>query len=116
MSSGNFVNSFYEANNGDIYAIRLQPETIDAAFNPAPAGPADQPTRARVSGSRRGYGMFARMANFSRQVGTPPNAVSVGLRLPILTPDAANELEPNDTISYQTNTWTFTSLTGEVKR
>lgn len=116
MSSGNFTNTFYEANNGDIHAIRVQPETIDAAFNPAASGPADQSLRARVSGSRRGYGMFARMANFSRQVGSPPTAVTVGLRIPILTPAAANEFEPGDTITYQTNTWTFTSLTGEVRR
>lgn len=54
MSSGAFIRTFYEADNGDILACRAQQETLDAnvgAVNTAPAGP---PTAGRPAMSLRG--------------------------------------------------------------
>lgn len=64
MSSGRFLRAFYTLNNGEKAAIRVQPETgalvLNGVTNTIPAGPATWPVRARVSGSRRGLGTFAR--------------------------------------------------------
>ena len=64
MSAGAFVLSKYEANNGDIYPIRLQPESLDLEIatvsNDEPAGAVDQPTRAKVSRARGAIGIRPR--------------------------------------------------------
>jgi len=89
MSAGPFTISKYEADNGDIYAIRVQPETLLAnigGVNAAPAGAVDQATSARVTGGNRKIGIKARSVTI-RFTATPPTDYKAdGLyRVPILT-------------------------------
>lgn len=62
---GEFDRSKYEATNGDIYAVRVQPETLTLTLggvaNTAPTAAVDQTIRAKVSGSRRSYGIHTRL-------------------------------------------------------
>lgn len=80
MSAGAFSNSFYEDDDGDIHPIRLQPETLAATFNAvvnaAPAGPVDNEVSARVTGSRRGLGLFARYVTVKFTGDLPPGYVA----------------------------------------
>ncbi len=64
MSAGSFVDGFYELNNGDIAAIRVQPETaalvLDTVTNAIPTGPATLPVSAKVSKTNREIGIGPR--------------------------------------------------------
>lgn len=65
MSAGTFEIGKYEDNNGNVYEVRVQPEskglTLDSVANAYPAGDAapDLPTLA-ISQSRRGFGVKVR--------------------------------------------------------
>jgi hypothetical protein len=100
MSSGAFVRSFYELDNGDVARCRVQPETI-AGFNSPPAGPATVPGSARMNGSRRKAGINARSVSLAWTAAPPagykPDAV---VRVPILDPDVYNGLDLGDTVTY----------------
>lgn len=89
MSAGPFSRSFYADDDGEIHPIRLQPETLAATFagtaNAAPAGPATSDISARVSGSRRGKGLFARYVTIAFTA-TPPTGYAVGGRYKIAVP------------------------------
>lgn len=90
MSQGFFIDTRYEADNGSIYPIRVQPETITlvvgGTINAPPAGAIDQFSSARVSGGRRRIGVKARQIRFVF-VGAAPDGYEDGsiLTLPILT-------------------------------
>jgi hypothetical protein len=93
VSSGAFVDSFYESNAGDIHPIRVQPESIIAGFNPAAIGPTTNSQRVYVTGSNRSRGAKAR-ALLARWVGAPPAGYVNGgrIRLAVFTPNAYNAL------------------------
>ena len=105
MSSGRFVRSRYESDGGEIYSIRLQPETIAAVFdgtaNAAPTGAVTTEISAQVSRGKRSIGMNARTANV-RFTSDPPTGYAEGqvYRIPILTPDLYNELTTDTIGSY----------------
>lgn len=98
MSAGDFVNSKYQSDEGGIYAIRVQPETlaltINGTANTAPAGDVDQEGLARVSGSRRRIGLKARLVRFRFTAAPTGGGYSVGdiLSLPILTQATYNAI------------------------
>lgn len=102
MSAGQFERTKYEADNGDIYPIRVQPETLAATFggtaNAAPTGAVDQQGLARVSGGNRRIGIKARSVTIAF-TGTPPTGYEPNqlLRVPILTLDLYNAINPNST-------------------
>lgn len=102
MSAGAFERSRYEANNGDVHAIRVQPETealvLNGIANGPTADPIDQNLRARVSGGNREYGLKARSATIA-WTGAPPSGYEPDqlLRVPILTPDLYDSLIPDAT-------------------
>lgn len=92
MSAGNFVRSFYEADNGEIHPIRVQPETVAAnvgAANTAPAGPATVGISARVSGGARQLGLTARKVRLAFTATVPAGyAEDSIITIPVLTPAA----------------------------
>lgn len=102
MSAGQFERTKYEADNGDIYPIRVQPETLAATFggtaNAAPTGAVDQQGLARVSGGNRRIGIKARSVTIAFTA-TPPTGYEPNqlLRVPILTLDLYNAINPNST-------------------
>lgn len=105
MSAGAFVISRYEANNGDIFPIRIQPETLALTLggtaNSAPTDPVDQSIFARTGGGRRRYGRQARQVRI-RFTAAPPTGYAAGsvITLPALTPEFFNSLTPDSTGTY----------------
>ena len=105
MSTGAFVLSKYEANDGTIYPVKIQPETLDLTLgsaNTAPAAAADGPVLAKVSKTRRAYGVGCRKVSFKFTAETPPTGYSKGqvLSLPILKPTLWNTLKAGVTGTY----------------
>lgn len=90
MSSGSFLaTGKYEADNGDIHRIRVQPETVAANIggaNSVPAGAVDQASSARVGGGNRQIGVKARSVTV-RFTATVPDGYAENqlYRVPILT-------------------------------
>lgn len=94
MSTGPFLDAFYQSDTGEIHRIRIQPETASLArggiTNTIPAGPATNDQQVRVSASRNSIGVKARKVRF--RLTTPTNVggiIAAGsvLELPWLQPD-----------------------------
>lgn len=91
MSAGSFVDSTYEMNDGNIVAIRVQPETLTLDIDGANAPPIGAVSigdlSAKVSGSKRAKGVNARTVTVEF-TSTVPDGYEPGgiIRLPILTP------------------------------
>ena len=104
MSAGAFVSSRYQADNGDIRGIRVQPETLAAnigGLNSAPTGAINATGRARVGGGNRQYGIKARSVTI-RFTSTPPDGYKADqlYRIPIMTPARFNAIDTDDTGTY----------------
>lgn len=89
MSAGSFLaTGKYEADNGDIYRIRVQPETVAAnigGVNAVPAAAVNQSSSARVGGGNRQIGVKARSVTV-RFTATVPDGYAANqlYRVPIL--------------------------------
>lgn len=102
MSAGAFSRSKYEADNGDVYAVRVQPETLAATFggtaNAAPSGAVDQQVSARVGGGNRQIGIKTRAVSVAWTGGAPTGyKADEILRIPILTKDLYDAITTNST-------------------
>lgn len=106
MASGTFSRSKYQADNGDIHPVRVQPETIAAVFAPgganaAPAAAVDNVTYARVGGGRRRYGIKCRSVRIQFQDPAPADyAPGSTISLPVLTQAVYNAITPGGTVNY----------------
>jgi len=103
MSSGAFTLSKYESNAGNIYPIRVQPETIAATIggaNAAPTGAVDQEVSARANGSARQIGMNARTVSVRLTAELPGYKADSVLRIPILTPARWDAINKGQTGTY----------------
>lgn len=104
MSSGRFSRTLYEANAGTFHNIRVQPETIIAGTNAAPAGPVTpNAVSAKVSKGKREFGLGARTVTIAwANPDAPPEgyAQNSSIRLPILTPAAWEALSLGATFQY----------------
>jgi hypothetical protein len=94
MSAGAFIKSKYEAtsdNNGGIYSVRVQPETVACVIatvaNAPPAAAVNQTVSARVGGGKRKIGMNCATISM-KFTGTLPDGYKAGgiLVIPGLTP------------------------------
>jgi len=101
MSQGAFIQSFYETDSGGIHSIRIQPETIIAGTNTAPAGPATGEGSASATGGRRRIGINARKVRIT-WTGAPPTGYKAGgiTSIPFLQQDEWAALSKGDTFSY----------------
>lgn len=104
MSAGAFSRSRYQADNGSIHPIRVQPETLAAnigAANAAPTGAVTVPLFARARKSRRAFGLGARSVRVAFTGAVPdgyaPNQI---LTIPILTPTVFNSIVPDQAGTY----------------
>lgn len=115
MSAGVFTRTRYEANNGDIFTARVQPETI-TAWNPAPAGAVTVNIRANMTGGQRQNGMNARYVMGVWE--TAPAGYKAGgtVRVPVLTPAAFNAIQNDQVLAYLGGTFTVTGTTNEKRR
>lgn len=104
MSAGSFTRGRYQADNGSIHPIRIQPETAAAnigAVNAPPTGAVTVPLFARARKSRRAFGLGARTVRVRFTAAVPdgyaPNQI---LTIPILTPTVFNGITPDQTGTY----------------
>lgn len=105
MSAGNFVRSRYESNSGEIYPIRIQPETlalqIGTTANAAPTGAITAEVSARANGSRRTLGMNARTVTVAFTAAPPEGyATNTTLTIPVLTPELWDSASKGTTGTY----------------
>lgn len=115
--AGRFLTAKYEGDNQLIYPIRVQPETIFGT-NVEPGGGITEDQRARVSGSKRAYGLKARSVTFSRVVGTDENysGGTIYARIPWLSIASYQALAVGTTESYQGVDWVVASKSAESNR
>lgn len=120
MSAGAFVRSKYEADNGDIHPIRVQPETLLANLgevNAAPSGDVTVALFATARKSRRSYGVGARTVRV-RFTAAVPDGYEPGqiLSVPILTPDAFVAAQTAQTGTYLGSAVEIVGSTSESRR
>lgn len=121
MSAGIFTRSRYEADDGEIHPIRVQPETILASLggndNDAPAGAVTIGLSARISQSKRAFGLKPRMVSLAWFSGAPSGYDALGvIRIPILTKAAYDDIQVGDSGSYLGGTVTVIGKSAESKR
>ena len=121
MSNGPFQDSKYAADDDTVYGIKVQPETlsltINSVQNDPPAGAVTGDVLARVTGSRRGYGVFARVGRFRITAsGTSGLAVGRVITLPLLNGDIYDECKKPNTGTYNTASVAVVGRSGEVIR
>lgn len=112
--AGKFTRSRYEADDGKIYAVRVQPETITTA-NPAPtAALTPGLPSAKVGKGIRGYGVGTRYIT-AKWTGTVPDGYDANgvLRIPILTIAAYTGIALNSTFTYLGQPTVVIGKTGE---
>lgn len=104
MSAGQFVRSRYQANDGEIYPIRVQPETVSAnigAANTAPAGATTQSQFAKARKGVREYGIGARSVTVAFTGALPDGyAANQSYRIPVLTAAAFDAAVVGGTGTY----------------
>ena len=104
MSAGAFTLARYASNEGGVYPIRVQPETLLAnigGVNASAAGTVDQEVSAQVSKGRRSIGMNARTVTV-RFTGALPDGYAAGqtYRIPIMTAAIWNGIKRGNTGTY----------------
>lgn len=117
MSAGAYIDSIYENDLGNGFAIRVQPETV-TVWNPAgaaalvPGNPS-----AQVSSGGRSIGVNARLARFS-WVGVAPTGYSQDgvITVPILTKAAYDALVKNTPYPYLGGQLNLVGKTAETIR
>lgn len=116
MSAGPFLISKYEADDGSVRPIRIQPETLGFLDNAEPSGGADGPY-VKVSGSRRSFGLHPRKITISRSVGNADYGTGKAYAsLPILTKQVFDDATVGSTVAYAGVDWVIASKTSESIR
>lgn len=107
MSNGVFVrDAVYESDAGPFHRIRVQPETLElvigSATNVEGAGPINAQGSARVSGSRRRFGVNARSVTIEFTGNAAQTAGFTGdpIRLPWLRPASWFAIIPGQVGTY----------------
>lgn len=121
MSEGGFLTAGYEAGDGTVHAIRIQPETaslvVNGVTNTIPAQPAGgyvQP-QAKVSGGKGQIGLTARRVGIKFGT-TPPAGFSTGstIYLPWLQADTFPQFVPRGAaVTYRGASGTFIGISPE---
>lgn len=100
MSAGRFQKAKYEADNGTVYNIRVQPESISAT-NGEPAGAVTGAVSAKARGSRRSLGIVARSVNLEWVAAPPAGYDDRGnLSVVIFTKSVFDGLNVGNTFTY----------------
>lgn len=121
MSAGEFIRAKYQANNGDIYECRVQPETLlltlNAISNDEPAGDINMSTTARTRGSRRRFGVTARKVTLA-WTGSPPSGYKDDelISVPVMTSATFDSYDKGQTGTYLGAAVEFVSKTNEQLR
>lgn len=78
------TNAKYEANDGDIHQLLMEPERFAAAGTP-PTGEINNKIKAKTSKTNREHGLRPRGVTLARVVGTAPDTFRKYSFLPVLT-------------------------------
>lgn len=115
--AGRFLKAKYESDSYTICNIRVQPETVFDE-NLEPVGAVTQSRYARVTGSRRAYGLKARSVTLSREIGddTDYNGSTLYARIPVLKIASIALLIIGTTVTYQNLAWVIVSHSPESTR
>jgi hypothetical protein len=117
MSAGPFQIYRYEADNGDIHPIKLQPETVAANIggaNSPPSGQVSNDISAWVNRGNRQYGLRPRYVTVRFTSGAPTGYKADQLyRIPILTQARFNAVGRGTTGTYLGEAVTVVSKTTE---
>lgn len=122
MSSGGFVNANYQSDVGTTHRVKVQPETlelsIDGVANDPTLNQVDSPFSARVSGSRRGYGLYARTVTVRFLEGDAPVGYEDEgiITLPWLDPGTFAGILPGKSGQYLESTVEVVGKRAEVAR
>lgn len=118
MSTGAFILSKYEANNGTIHPVRIQPETIIPDVNPAPEAAVGAGTLlAKVNKGIREYGLGCRGVYVKWTGAAAEGYVDYGIyRIPILTRTAYDGLQIGSKFNYQGAEVEVIGLSAERRR
>lgn len=108
------VTSKYEDEAGDIHPIFLTPDSL-AAAGAVPAGALTSQVKAKVSKSKREFGLGPRGVRISRTFGTAPDTFKKSRFIPVLTASAfgVTPFIVGATITYQGAAWTVTGTQPE---
>jgi len=115
--AGRFLKAKYESDGYVIHNIRIQPETVfDENLEPTAA--VTESSYARVTGSRRAYGLKARSVTLSRDIGTAADysGGTVYARIPVLKLASIALLIVGSTVTYQNLAWIVVSHNPESSR
>lgn len=101
MSAGAFSTAVYEDDNGDGFAAKVQPESINA-FNPNGTAAITQRGRIKLSSGRREFGLAPRTV--SGVWITAPAGYKAGgtVKIPIMTKAAWDAIDLNESLTYLT--------------
>lgn len=102
MSSGAFVNSFYESNElGSVHPIRVQPETLGLMLggqsNAAPSGTGAIGPSAQVSRGKRALGINARSVTVRLTATLAGYLPGSTISVPWMDPDTFADITPKVT-------------------
>lgn len=121
MSAGQFEDSTYQTDGGDLYPCRVQPETlamtIDGTANAADTGaiPAGVPS-ANMRGSKRQNGITARTVTLKLpNNGTPPDGYTGdNVVVPVLTSALYDSISRSSAVQYLGVAWRVAGTSNEV--
>jgi len=109
-----FTVTKYEGDDGEIYGVRLSPSKFAVAGTP-PAGAATSNIKAKVSKSRREFGIKPRGVTVARTIGTGDDTFKKYSFVPVLTPAAFGTatFAIGADITFSGFTWTITAKVPE---
>lgn len=117
MSSGKFLSSKYAADSGNIYALRVQPETLTATFNAvvnaAPVGAVDQEVSAKVSKGNRGFGIKPRTVTIRWEAAPTDYDPNTLQRIPVPTKSVWDGIRKDQAVTYADGTGKVVSKSPE---
>lgn len=106
-----FTNTFYEADSGDVFRIRVEDELLPLVGAP-PAGPATTPLYVKVSKTNREFGIRPRFGVYAFSETAPSGRdLTVYKKVPFLT-ETAFDAAPG-TIPFKGETYELVSLNNE---
>lgn len=120
MSSGPFLTTKYELDNGTIVPFKAQQETLDltdgTVANDPPAGAVTLSLFAKASKGVREYGIGTRRITISWDSGAPAGYKDENLSISILTPAAFAAYDVGDGLTYLATACTVVSKKNEQLR
>ena len=102
-------NTKYKADGGTIHPIRVRQATFATIQGTEPTGDISSNVRAKISKSKREFGLRPRMVLIARTRGTGEDTFTEYATLPVLDPEDFNSSTggwvQGSSLSYKTQTW-----------